>query len=58
MKTQTSQQLIPFIFKAVAIAMGIATLVLSILSAATAATSIALLSIGLIALALIHFMDK
>ena len=46
------QEIVPLVLKAVALAMGVVSIVLGILNVADASTQITLLSIGLLALAL------
>ncbi len=53
-----NQNLLNTILKAIALAMGVAVVVLNILGAATSSTSIMLLGFGLTLLALIQFMEK
>jgi len=53
-----NQPIVPLILKAVALAMGVATVVLSILGAASADTLITLLGIGLFCLALWALQNK
>ena len=53
-----NKNLVNTILKAVALAMGVAVVVLNILGAATALTSITLLGFGLTLLALLQFMEK
>ena len=49
---KSAQEIIPIVLKAVALAMGVVSIVLGILNVADASTQITLLSIGLFALAL------
>jgi len=52
------KNLIPLIFKAVALGVGIGTLVLNILKSIDLHTSISLLSIGLVCLAIVALQKK
>ena len=49
---KSAQEIIPIVLKAVALAMGVVSIVLEILNVADASTQITLLSIGLFTLAL------
>ena len=53
-----NKNLVNTVLKAIALAMGVAVVVLNILGTATASTSIMLLGFGLTALGLVQFMEK
>ena len=58
MSTSTFRPLVCTILKALALAMGVASVVLVTLGVAAPANSLTLLSFGLAALALVHFIEK